>query len=504
MSTPSAYPDRPLNVDDVEGCARLRDVFLRAGYVPENLQRLFGMPDQGPVPVLDTAVCLRRLRDESPLATLVRLFQLRDEVPEKTARIALAPLEPARLASMGLLDLHGGAASAPFTIAPFEGFVFVSDWMPSDRSALPANAVTGINPATVLLAQVTIRRPVETALDIGTGAGAHALLAARHASRVVATDINPRALNVTAFNAALNGVINVECRHGDFYEPVNGETFDFISMNPPFVISPDTRYVYRDSDRPGDAVCAELLGRLPDYLREGGIGHLLGNWVCQPDGDWGDPLRSWLDGRGCDVLALLHEFDDPLTYAARWLRGEWLAHPDAYGSALDRWLSYYRACGIGAIASGGVIVRKRCGVNWFQGFSVGEEMHGFCGEQLHRLLGIQDYCTSHLRTADDLLDCRLKLSEHRLEQVLHFERQGYRLDSSLLRLQEPMPMRVGIDGFSLQLLSKCDGRQTLRDLLADVAARHEVDLDDMVSAALVSIRTLVTRGFLLPVELSDT
>ena len=168
----------------------------------ENLQRLFGMPDQGPVPVLDTAVCLRRLRDdESPLATLVRLFQLRDSVPERSARAALAPLEPARVQSMGLLDVNGGAASAPFTIAPFEGFLFVSDWMPSDRSAVPANAVTGINPTTVLLAQVAIRRPVETALDMGTGAGVHALLAARHASRVVAADINPRALNVTAFNA---------------------------------------------------------------------------------------------------------------------------------------------------------------------------------------------------------------------------------------------------------------------------------------------------------------
>ena len=376
--------------------------------------------------------------------------------------------------------------------------------MPSDRSAMPANWVTGINPTTVLLAQVTIRRPVQTGLDMGTGAGVHALLAARHARHVVATDINPRALNVTAFNALLNGAANVECRQGDFYEPINGETFDFIAMNPPFVISPDARYIYRDSNRPGDAVCAELLGQLPDYLREGGIGHMLGNWVCQPDGDWADPPRSWLDKRGCDVLALLHEFDDPLTYAARWLRGEWLAHSEAYGSALDRWLSYYRACGIDAIAAGSVVVRKRCGVNWFQGFSVGAEVHGFCGEQLHPLLGIQDYCSNHLRTAEDLLDCRLKLSEHRLEQVFHFERDGYQLDSSRLRLQEPMPMPTAIDGFGLQILSKCDGRQTLRDLLSDVAARHEVDFDDMIPSALVSIRNLVTRGFLLPVELSDT
>ena len=139
MPTPSAIADRPLNLDDAEGCAQLREAFLRAGYLPENLQRLFGMPDDGPLPVWDRAVCSRRLRDDGPLATLVRLFQLRDSVPEGAARAALVPLEPARLESMGLLHLNSGAASAAFTIAPFEGFLFVSDWMPSDRSAMPAS-----------------------------------------------------------------------------------------------------------------------------------------------------------------------------------------------------------------------------------------------------------------------------------------------------------------------------------------------------------------------------
>jgi Methyltransferase small domain len=503
MATPIAHPDRPLNLGDTEGCALLREAFLRAGYLPENLQRLFGMPDQGPAPVLDKAVCLRRLRDEGALATLVRLFQLRDRVPESTARAAFGPLEPARLQSMGLLDLNNGEVSAPFTIAPFEGFLFVSDWIPAERSALPANCVTGLNPTTVLLAQITIRRTVQAALDMGTGSGVHALLASRHARHVVATDINPRALNMTAFNALLNGVGNIECRQGSFYEPVDGETFDFISTNPPFVISPDTRYLYRDGNRPGDAVCAEVLNRLPDYLCDGGIGHMLGNWACRPDGDWTEPPRRWLDTRGCDVLALLHEFDDPVTYAARWLRAEWPAHSNEYGSALDRWLSYYHACGIEAIAAGAVLVRKRGGENWFQGFPVGAEVHGFCGEQINRLLSIQDHATHHLRSAEDLLDCRLTLREHRLEQVFHFERERYQLHASLLRLHDSLPLPIGVDGFGIQLLSSCDGRHTLRDVLSAVAARHDVSLDDMIAPALASIRNLVARGYLLPVELTS-
>jgi hypothetical protein len=65
-----------------------------------------------------------------------------------------------------------------------------------------------------------------------------------------------------------------------------------------------------------------------------------------------------------------------------------------------------------------------------------------------------------------------------------------------------MPLPIGIDSFGIQPLSKCDGRRTLRDVLCEAAARHDVDLDDMISPALASIRNLVARGFLLPVELS--
>jgi hypothetical protein len=171
--------------------------------------------------------------------------------------------------------------------------------------------------------------------------------------------------------------------------------------------------------------------------------------------------------RACRCIDGRPARDDPLTYAARWLRREWLPSSSEYGSALDRWLNYYRTCGIEAFASGCVLVRKRRGVNWFQALSVGAEMHGFCGEQPDRLLRIQDYCAAHLRSDEDLLDCRLTLQAHRLDQVLHFQSARYQLHSSVLRLHDNMPFPIGIDGFRLQVLSKCDGRHTLRKACAD-------------------------------------
>ena len=100
------------------------------------------------------------------------------------------------------------------------------------------------------------------------------------------------------------------------------------------------------------------------------------------------------------------------------------------------------------------------------------------------------------------MDSRLRLRDHRLEQVFHFERERYQLQASQLRLHENLPFPSGIDGFGIQLLLQCDGRRTVQEILDEAAARHEIDADEMIPTALASIRSLVVRGFLLPVDFS--
>jgi hypothetical protein len=375
---------------------------------------------------------------------------------------------------------------------------------------VPANHVSTVNPTSVLLSFITIRRPVESALDVGTGCGVQALLAARHARRVVATDINPRALNVTAFNARLNGLDNVECRQGSYFEPVAGETFDLVATNPPFVISPEARYIFRDGSQSGDAVTAQVARQLPAFLREGGLGHMLGNWVCAPGGDWTEPPRRWLDGSGCDVLALLHSFDDPLAYAGRWLRGEYLSSPAAFGPALDRWLEYYRGHGIQALASGGLILRRRAGgANWFQGYQAASQTQEPCGDLLARLFRIQDYCLEHLRSPDALLGCRLRLQEgHLLDQAFQYKQGKYHLQASHLRLNEGLSFRSGVDGFGVELLTRCDGSRTLRQALEEMAGKYQLRPEELIPApeelipaTLASVQNLLIRGLLVPGDL---
>lgn len=79
-------------------------------------------------------------------------------------------------------------------------------------------------------------------LDLGTGAGLAAVLAARRAKRVVATDVVPECVALATQNAALNGVGDrVEARLGDCYDPVPGEAFDLIVSGPPQMPTPPDR-----------------------------------------------------------------------------------------------------------------------------------------------------------------------------------------------------------------------------------------------------------------------
>lgn len=78
-------------------------------------------------------------------------------------------------------------------------------------------------------------------LDLCTGCGIIAIFAAKKAGRVIATDINPRALSMARFNAAMNGVDDkIEFRQGDMFEPVKGLLFDLITANPPYQMKRET------------------------------------------------------------------------------------------------------------------------------------------------------------------------------------------------------------------------------------------------------------------------
>ena len=149
-----------------------------------------------------------------------------------------------------------GALRRQVTVVPHDDVLIASD---DPQGTIGANYVPEVARASATLASLTVRKPVERALDVGTGNGIQAVLAARHAGAVVATDVSERALAFAEFNCALNGADNVELRLGSFLEPVAGERFGLVVSNPPFAISPENDLVFRDSGLGRDRVSEELL-----------------------------------------------------------------------------------------------------------------------------------------------------------------------------------------------------------------------------------------------------
>ena len=71
-------------------------------------------------------------------------------------------------------------------------------------------------------------------LDMGTGSGINAILAASKSSNVLAVDINTYCIETGKRNAARNGVASrTEFRESDLFSNVDGK-FDLIIFDPPF------------------------------------------------------------------------------------------------------------------------------------------------------------------------------------------------------------------------------------------------------------------------------
>ena len=402
---------------------------------------------------VDLPLYLRRLAAPAPLNTLIKLFVLDQWVEEGEARRALAPLEVDDVRALGLVDLDASrGVRAVVRLSGYRDLVLAHDRYDADRPMLRPDHVLDVNPTSVTLANLTVRRRVRSALDVGTGCGVLALLAARHAERVVATDTNPRALNLASFNGRLNGVDHVEWRMGSLFEPVAGERFDLIVCNPPYVVSPDSQYVFRDSGRRGDAICEEIAGRLPAHLEDGGFASMLSNWTLGRDEEWTAPLRRWVDGSGCDAWLLCSTTQDPLTYAAFWNRSQ---DRERYDQSLDRWVGYCRDLKIASLGLGAIILRRRTqGPTWVRADRLPESPIDACDAQIQRVFHAEDYLASIRTDAALLARSFVTAEDHRVVQTLAPADEAYAAVSTEIQLASGFRTRGAVDTCTLRRLAR--------------------------------------------------
>jgi methylase of polypeptide subunit release factors len=501
MSPGFLFADRP---DDI---VRVRESLDQAGYTQANAHRILGdnvLVMQGFVFLAagDLTPHVHRTGGGSPLETLIRLFLLGVDVDLSHATQALAPLGPEVWAEAGLVAIRSSRVTGLVRLLPYEAGG--DDWIVAyDSSARrrhqAADFVIGVGLASCTLASMTVRPHVERCLDLGTGNGVQAVHAHQHADVVVATDRNARAVAFAAFTAALNRIANVTAREGSLFDPIQGEQFGLIVSNPPFIISPEASFAWRDGGLPLDGLCRRIVAEAPAHLERDGWCQLLANWVHPGDGDWRQRLAGWFEGTGCNVWVIQRQVQDAERYAAGWIGYEGLDATRAK-EAFDAWMEHYRQADVAAVGYGLITMRRSSGAApWVRIDELTQDFEVPCGDAIQagfeRFTWLADVghdnrrlLAARLRAADDV-----RLDERRVLCAGSWESR-----KAELRLAHGLRQERPADPEAAAVVAGCNGSSALGQVLEGVASSAGSNPTSIAARAVPIVRNLIEQGFLVP------
>lgn len=475
----------------------ITQALANTGFTRSNLIKL-GLVGQGAIPAI-RIVASDETELRGDLAIMVRLWMLAEPVPATRIRQALGESVTDRLLASGLLTESATDLRAAACLLPLQQFWTLRDFDPRETGApMRIDHVPSVSLSTALVANFTVRSPAKLGLDLGCGSGYQALRLSMHCDKVIATDINDRCLNFAEMSMAINGVTNVELRKGSLFDPVEGLTFDAIASNPPFVISPGSELIFRDSGLPGDQVSERLIRRFADILDDGGWATILFNWHHRADDAWADKPRAWTANKACDAWLIRLRTDRPEDYARSWIITGQGGIGDVDPAKLAEWTRYYQSIGAEAISLAAMIIRKRThgAPNWFRvDMPDQQEEMDSASDQVVRIFAAE----AALRSGVDLRDLRLRLTPaSRLTQTLissPVDGGRWAPTTARLTLADGLVQPVHVALPVAEFLPKHDGSRTVRELAHASAAEWKTTPELAESAVIDPLAKLLRDGY---------
>ena len=490
----------------------LRADLSAASFTVDALERLWGEDAAAALHRGHRVPAIRALTratiGETALATLARIFVLGIPVDTDALDAALPTLTADGAEALGLV-LRGVDPAERDSVRPrldlrpysaVDSAGVVSWWIASDLGELalggpiPEEHVLGVGGASTTLSGLMIPSAADSVLDLGTGCGIQGLHAARHASRVVATDISERALQLAALNARLNGV-ELDLRLGSLFEPVAGERFDHIVSNPPFVITPRVQgvpsYEYRDGGLVGDGIVEAVIRGVRHHLTDGGVAQLLGNWEYRDGEDGLSRVERWCDGM--DAWVIERDQQSVEQYAETWIRDGGTRPGAEFDRLYAAWLDDFAARGVTRIGFGYVTLRRRpdgrpsC-LSRFE--RLDGPVGGSLGEHLAASLAAHDWLETN-----DLLASRLTVASDVTEERHYWPGDEHPAAITLRQgagFQREVPCGTALAA----VVGASDGTLTLGAICAAVADLLEVDAAELIAEVVPQVRELVFTGFL--------
>lgn len=474
---------------------------VHVGYTVNGVNALFGDAAYRALEAENAAPARRVLRQtHSPLARLVECLMFAMPTPVDQLPDVVEPL-----CELGIIELDDQTAIAQYDVRPYgeAGFVVSDFGEVTTGQKLPTDYVLGVGQASTTLAQVSVRRPAQSLLDLGTGCGVQAIHAASHAEQLTLTDISSRALHVARLSLALNGVPSsrYETCVGDLFEPVAGRRFDQIVTNPPFVITPRHADVpvhqYRDGGRGGDDLVGELFAQVENHLLPGGVAQMLANWEVHGD-RWHDRLEQWLAPTGLEAWVVQRDLLDPAAYASLWIRDGGVLRGEEFDALSDAWLDDFDSRGVTAIGIGVVLLRlpaePRPEPLWRRFEFLTGSLGAGLGEHVANALDTHDWLAS--LTSEQLLECHLNVAPDVTQESYYTPGQG---DPNviILRQNSGFHRSVQVGSHTAAAVGACDGDLTLGQIIHALSVLSGDDESVVADEVVPAVQELTFCGFLM-------
>ena len=486
-------------VGSAEQLAEARHALERIGFTERTICAAAGVESIHALPSRDEREDVF-VHQQSPLSLAVQLFMDGDDIPWETVRAVLPGADLAALEAVGLLQSLPDdplRCAAYVALYPLEGLFIISDRHTRIELVAigkPADLVySALTPETHRFLQLMPRTPCRDYLELCSGTGVAALVAARDfAERVWAVDITQRSTRFAAFNAALNGLGNVTALEGDLYAPVSGQTFDMITAHPPYIPSSQTAMVFRDGGEDGEQVTRKIIAGLAEHLRPGG------RFYC--DCMMTERVDAPVERRIRDMLGPAEgEFDllvgqvaliDPDNLLAGAVRSGRLSTEDATGQR-----ELFQRLRIERFVSVGFLIRRRTEA----GDALTRRRVVSPRTRASHLEWYLDYATavaSWEPGSARILDTRPRVLPYAELLSRSSLRDGrWRPTASSLATEVPFLVQAECPTWFGSFLTWCDGRATARELLLRLRNAGIVAAADTDADFALAIGQLADRGF---------
>ena len=391
------------------------------------------------------------------------------------------------LSELGLIGRESGRYFPNFNLQVQRGAFIFSDLL---KYASSPGFVLPVGPASLSLARMAVRKPVDSSLDMGCGNGIQSIMMAGHSRHVTATDINPRALAMTGLNAAINRLDNIEALDGSYFSPVADRSFDLVQFNPPYIISPPEHNGLSYAFSRGSSEMLRTIAEFPCHLNEGGYGSIFLNWVFTRDEQWSSPLERVLTGAGVDTLVIHFADMTALEYAEYWHR-----HPVGRRySGLSRrvqvlkWAAWYRLMGMERFGFGCVVVRKRNGKNWMRMEKAARVFGDSTGDQVLSIFSNADRLVE-MSPGEGIRDLFLSPVNYDLSEC---RRQGMKNVKPAAGILFP----IRIHEITWNLLDILDGSIPVKEAISRIAENNHPDFAQLRDWIEDDLITLMKYGWL--------